>query len=147
MAAEQLFQIGIKALAQNEAGEILLLSVPEWGENPAYWDLPGGRMEPGESFGQTLRRELKEEIGIDYDGPIEHIATVLSAVTIPVGDTRVPLVLMPYRVALPTDSTITLDPNGPEQEYEWCRPTVAAERLFRKYPPEFCEVVAKLGDK
>lgn len=144
MATEQLFQIGIKALAQNEAGEILLLAMPASDDKPAYWDLPGGRMEPGESFEQTLRRELKEETGIDYDGPIEHMATVLSNITIPVGDTRVPLILMPYRVTLPTDVTIALDPNGPEQEYEWCAPKIAADRLLRKYPEEFCNAVREL---
>lgn len=144
MATEQLFQIGIKAVAQNEKGEVLLLAVPQWDDNPAHWDLPGGRMEPDENFVQTLGRELQEEIGVDYDGPAEHMATVLSNITIPVGDTRVPLILMPFRVQLPTDVTITLDPNGAEQEFEWCAPKVAAQRLQRKYPQEFCDVVAKL---
>ncbi|MDB5169928.1 MAG: hypothetical protein JWN82_324 [Candidatus Saccharibacteria bacterium] len=144
MATEQLFQIGIKAVAQNEKGEILLLAVPAWDDNPAHWDLPGGRMEPGEDFVQTLRRELQEEIGIAYDGPAEHMATVLSNITIPVGDARVPLILMPYRVQLPADSVITLDPNGPEQEFAWCTPEVAAERLLRKYPQEFCNAIKEL---
>lgn len=144
MAAEQLFQIGIKAVAQNEKGEILLLAVPQWDDNPAHWDLPGGRMEPGEDFVQTLRRELQEEIGVTYDGPTEHMATVLSNITIPVGDRRVPLILMPYKVQLPHDAVITLDPNGAEQEFEWCNPAVAAERLLRKYPEEFCSAIKRL---
>ena len=142
--SEQLFQIGIKAVAQNADGHILLLAVPQWDDNPAHWDLPGGRMEPGESFDQTLRRELKEEIGVDYDGPIEHMATVLSNITIPVGDTRVPLVLMPYKVVLAADTEVVLDPNGAEQEYEWCDPTIAAERLLRKYPADFCDAIRSL---
>jgi 8-oxo-dGTP pyrophosphatase MutT (NUDIX family) len=144
MATEQLFQIGIKALAQNDQGEVLLLAVPKWGENPAHWDLPGGRMEPGESFLQTLRRELQEEIGITYDGPAEHMATVLSNITIPVGETRVPLVLMAYTVRLPLDASIVLDPNGAEQEYAWVAPVVAAKHLARKYPEEFCNAIKEL---
>lgn len=144
MAAEQLFQVGIKAVAQNSKGQILLLAVPEWGDNPAHWDLPGGRMEPGENFIQTLQRELKEEIGVTYSGTAEHMATVLSNITIPVGDDRVPLILMPYRIALPENVAITLDPNGAEQAYEWTSPADAAERLQRKYPAAFCDVISQL---
>ena len=144
MAGEQLFQIGIKAVIQNDDGRILLLAVPQWDDNPAHWDLPGGRMEPGEDFLQTLKRELQEEIGVTFEGKAEHMATVLSSITIPVKDTRVPLILMPYRVQLPVGAIITLDPDGPEKEYAWVEPSEAAERLLRKYPSEFCEAIRHL---
>jgi len=142
--AEQLFQIGIKGLIRSEQGKILLLKIPSWGGSPGYWDLPGGRMDPGETFVQTLKRELKEEIGVDYDGQPKHLATVLSNLTIPVGDTRVPLVLIAYEAALLRGTPITLNEDEPEEAYDWFEPKVAAQELQKKYPQEFCDVVAVL---
>ena len=43
--AEALFQIGIKALIQNESGALLLRC-----NSSGRWDIPGGRMEPGETI-------------------------------------------------------------------------------------------------
>lgn len=36
---------------------------------PDVWDLPGGHVEPGESPGVALARELREELGIDIAVP------------------------------------------------------------------------------
>jgi 8-oxo-dGTP diphosphatase len=46
----------------NEAGHILLLhrSTPE----VTHWELPGGKIEPGESAADAARRELLEELGV-----------------------------------------------------------------------------------
>ena len=53
---------GCNAIIQNETGQILL-------QQRAYprgkWGLPGGLMELGESTEETIRREVKEETGLD----------------------------------------------------------------------------------
>jgi len=46
------------------AGRFLLTSRPEGKVYAGHWEFPGGKVEPGESVEQALRRELHEELGI-----------------------------------------------------------------------------------
>jgi 8-oxo-dGTP diphosphatase len=45
-------------------GRFLLTSRPAGKVYAGYWEFPGGKVEPGESIEQALRRELQEELGI-----------------------------------------------------------------------------------
>lgn len=45
-------------------GRFLLTSRPAGKAYAGYWEFPGGKVEPGESIEQALRRELQEEIGV-----------------------------------------------------------------------------------
>lgn len=54
----------------DDAGRFLLTSRPAGKVYAGYWEFPGGKLEPGESVGQALRRELHEELGITI-GAIE----------------------------------------------------------------------------
>ncbi len=50
----------------NEQNQIMLVrrkSDPKKG----YWDLPGGFIEPGESFVGSVEREIREELGIEIE--------------------------------------------------------------------------------
>lgn len=51
-------QVSIKGLLCRD-GKVLVLMSPKRG----YWELPGGRMDFGETAEQAFEREMKEELG------------------------------------------------------------------------------------
>ena len=63
-------QIGVKVILRNSSGELLFIKRAQRLENTAdaLWDIPGGRIEPHESLDEALRREIKEELGIELHG-------------------------------------------------------------------------------
>ena len=56
--------LGVRALVSDGEGRILLVKHSYVGG----WHLPGGGVETGETLGEALARELKEEAGIEPTG-------------------------------------------------------------------------------
>jgi ADP-ribose pyrophosphatase YjhB (NUDIX family) len=54
---------GVAGVIMDERGRVLLLKHRFWKEQ--RWGLPGGLARPGETLAATLRRELREETGLD----------------------------------------------------------------------------------
>lgn len=55
-----LFQVSVKGLFFNEQGKLLMIQ-----EDNGLWEIPGGRIQKGEQFLETLQRECQEEMGLD----------------------------------------------------------------------------------
>ena len=144
--SEKLFHVGLKGLITNQEGKILLLKADVSGHKintNAYWDIPGGRIQKGQTVNQALKREIKEETGISDIGIPKLMTTVISNHEIPINDAQTAgLVLMIYKLQIKNSAKIRI--SSEHTAYEWVASAVAAKRLAHKYPPEFCKAIAKL---
>jgi 8-oxo-dGTP diphosphatase len=143
MEKEKQFHVGVKAMVENAHGQILLMhedvsnhSLP----TSEYWDLPGGRMQVGESVVDTLKREVAEETGIVKITKPKFFTAVISNHEIKLKNGElVGLVLMVYIVSIPLYSQVTL--SHEHLDFEWVDKAEAAKRLSHKYPPEFTQLL------
>ena len=55
-------KVSVAAMVHDGKGKILLVNSPWRG-----WEYPGGLIEPGESFENALRREIREESGVEVE--------------------------------------------------------------------------------
>jgi len=58
--------IGV-AVIRNDRGEILIDKRRQDGLMGGLWELPGGKIEPGETVEECIKREIWEELGIEIE--------------------------------------------------------------------------------
>ena len=56
----------VGGLILNRKRELLLVKSPKWRDR---YTIPGGHVEIGETLVEALKRELKEEVGVQVDDP------------------------------------------------------------------------------
>jgi len=69
-------QVGVKALLKNKKGQYLLLhrSSKKYPDVTGKWDIVGGRINPGKTLLENLKREVFEETGLKLIGTLKLIA-------------------------------------------------------------------------
>jgi len=66
---------GQKAFIINDAKEVLIIKRKNVDIFQGYWDVPGGKIEEGDSLFQGLAREIKEEVGLKLERIILCLST------------------------------------------------------------------------
>jgi 8-oxo-dGTP diphosphatase len=54
-------------ITSDEGRRVLVQRRPPGKQRALLWEFPGGKVEPGESDDHALRREVREELGVDLD--------------------------------------------------------------------------------
>ncbi len=66
ISSDRIFEIGVKVFLYSIPGKYLFLkrAKPYLNNSIRKWDIPGGRILPGEELLKGLKREVKEETGL-----------------------------------------------------------------------------------
>ena len=125
----------VGALVVNPKGEVLIVQSSKWSDKHT---VPGGHIELGEMAEDAIKREVKEETGLDVD--VEKLLLVQQAIYPRFYCKHEHFVFLDY-LCRTQDSTVRLD--GRElQHYAWVDPHDALDLDLEEYTRNF--VVAYL---
>lgn len=61
------FRISVKSFIIKDGKLLVLKRTSDNVQKPNIWEIPGGRLEPGEDPREGIKRETKEETGLDIE--------------------------------------------------------------------------------
>jgi ADP-ribose pyrophosphatase YjhB (NUDIX family) len=112
-----LLQVGVKVLLKNKESKYLLVhrSLEKYPEvKSGRWDIVGGRINPGVSLIDNLKREIKEETGLNLFGEPRLIA---AQDIMPKPDRHI--VRLTYLGEADGEVTLDIEENDHYKWYEW----------------------------
>ena len=125
------FGLSVKAVVRDSEGRCLVVrrskSSKFW---PGMWELPGGKVDAGEAFDDALRREIREESGLDVQ-----LLRYLGGIEWPLPHINVVFIVME---AVVSGGEFNL--SGEHEEAKW----LALEEFKRA---ELCEPFAKVIER
>lgn len=61
------FSLAAKSFIVDNGKLLIIKREPKDAQCPEAWEIPGGRLDPGEDPVEGLKRETKEEVGVDIE--------------------------------------------------------------------------------
>ena len=103
--------IKVTAAVIERGGKVLIARRKEGDRFEGRWEFPGGKIEAGESSEECLRRELREELGVEIEAP-EFLCSVSFETS------ELSIELMAFRTSLPVGEVRSHD----HDEVCWVEP-------------------------
>lgn len=122
----------VVGLLTDAEGRVLLCQRPEGRSYALQWEFPGGKVEPGEELVDALRRELREELGIEVE-----VGDLLYSKTSRYADSGLFAVAY-YRIDAWTSPIV----NHTFAAIDWVAPRAIVGRDILSGNVEFCEMLA-----
>ena len=101
----------VTAAVIERGGKVLIARRKQGDRFEGRWEFPGGKIETGESPEESLRRELREELGVEIEAP-EFLCSVSFETS------ELSIELMAFRTSLPVGEVRSHD----HDEVRWVEP-------------------------
>lgn len=126
----------VGGLISNSRGEWLMVRTHKWSD---LWGIPGGKIEAGETSEAALRRELKEETGLEVQDI--RLVMVQDAIQPPEFYREAHFILLNYTCRALEPIEVRL--NEEAQEFQWVSPAQANRLLLNSPTRKLLEELAK----